>query len=95
VCGYSDINQNGFSVMVAQIKEFQVQSHTPDPAATLFYDEVGRLHQKKWGPELWPFNLLGSCSNDRTLYTLYHTMNPLPYNYYTSTSSEMSAVSIT
>ena len=31
---------------MALIKEFQVQSHTPDPAATLFYDEVGRLYQK-------------------------------------------------
>jgi hypothetical protein len=56
MCGYSDIDQIGFSVMVAPIKEFQVQSHTPDPAATLFYDEVGTVDcTKKWGPELCPF----------------------------------------
>ena len=36
----------GFSVMVALIKGFRVQSHTPDPPATHFYDEVGRPHQK-------------------------------------------------
>ena len=36
----------GFSVMAALIKEFRVQSHTQDPAATRFYDEGGRLHQK-------------------------------------------------
>ena len=32
----------GFSVMAA----FRVQSHTQDPAATRFYDEGGRPHQK-------------------------------------------------
>jgi len=32
--------------MAALIKGFRVQSHTPDPAATHFYDEVDRLHQK-------------------------------------------------
>ena len=36
----------GFSVMAALIKGFWVQSHTPDPPATHFYDEVGRSHQK-------------------------------------------------
>ena len=36
----------GFSVMTALIKGFRVQSHTQDPAATHFYDEGGRLHQK-------------------------------------------------
>jgi hypothetical protein len=35
----------GFLVMVALIKGFWVESHTPDSAATHFYDEVGR-HQK-------------------------------------------------
>ena len=34
----------GFSVMAALIKGFLVQSHTP--AATRFYDEGGRPHQK-------------------------------------------------
>jgi hypothetical protein len=33
-------------VMVALIKGFRVESHTPDSAATHFYDEVGRPHQK-------------------------------------------------
>ena len=41
--GYAEI---GFSVMAALIKGFRVQSHTPDPPATHFYDEVGRPHQK-------------------------------------------------
>ncbi len=36
----------GFSVMAALIKGFWVRSHAPDPAATLFYDEVGRPHPK-------------------------------------------------
>ena len=36
----------GYSVMAALIKGFQVQSHTQDPAATRYYDEGGRLHQK-------------------------------------------------
>ena len=36
----------GFSVMAALIKGFRVQSHTQDPAATRFYDEGGRSHQK-------------------------------------------------
>ena len=36
----------GFSVMAALINGFQVQSHTQDPAATCFYDEGGRPHQK-------------------------------------------------
>ena len=36
----------GFSVMVALIMGFRVQSHTPDPPATHFYDEMGRPHQK-------------------------------------------------
>ena len=34
------------SVMAALIKGFRVKSHTQDPAATRFYDEGGRLHQK-------------------------------------------------
>jgi len=34
--------------MAALIKGFRVRSHTPDPAATHFYDEVDRLHQKMW-----------------------------------------------
>ena len=42
----------GFSVMAALIKGFGVQSHTPDPPATLFYDKGGKPHQK--------INLLGS-----------------------------------
>ena len=36
----------GFLVMTAQIKGFRVHSHTQDPAATCFYDEGGRPHQK-------------------------------------------------
>ena len=36
----------GISVMAALIKGFRVQSHTQDPAATRFYDEGGRPHQK-------------------------------------------------
>ena len=51
---YTDIDKKGFLVMTALIKGFQVQSHTPDPAATLFYDEVGSC-TKKWSPQLWPF----------------------------------------
>ena len=35
-----------FSVMAALIKAFRVQSRTPDPPATLFYDEGGKPHQK-------------------------------------------------
>ena len=36
----------GFSVMAALIKGFGVQSHTPDPPATPFYDKGGKPHQK-------------------------------------------------
>ena len=36
----------GFSVMAALIKTFRVQSHAPDPPATLFYDEGGKPHRK-------------------------------------------------
>ena len=36
----------GFSEMAALIKGFRVQSHTQDTAATRFYDEGGRPHQK-------------------------------------------------
>ena len=43
---YADIDKKGFLVMTTLIKGFQVQSQTPDQAATLFYDEVGRLYQK-------------------------------------------------
>ncbi len=32
--------------MAALIKGFWARSHAPDPAATLFYDEVGRPHPK-------------------------------------------------
>ncbi len=35
-----------FLVMAALIKGFGVRNHAPDPAATLFYDEVGRPHPK-------------------------------------------------
>ena len=42
---YADIDKN-MVFLTALIKGFQVQSYTPDPAATLFYDEVGRLYQK-------------------------------------------------
>ncbi len=41
--GYANI---AFSVMAALIKGFGVRSHAPDPATTLFYDEVGRPHPK-------------------------------------------------
>ena len=40
------IDNDEMVAMMALIKEFQVQSHTPYPTATLFYDEVGRLYQK-------------------------------------------------
>ncbi len=36
----------GFSVMAVLNKGFRVQSHTPDQAATHFYDEGDRPHQK-------------------------------------------------
>ena len=32
--------------MAALIKAFRVQRRTPDPPATLFYDEGGKPHQK-------------------------------------------------
>ena len=41
-----ELTKIGFSVMVALIKGFRVHSHTQDPAATRFYDEGGRPHQK-------------------------------------------------
>ena len=41
--------------MAALIKGFRVRSHTPDPAATHFYDEVDRLHQKNGVHSCGPF----------------------------------------
>jgi hypothetical protein len=41
--GYADTDQNGF---FGNGGRFRVESHTPDSAATHFYDEVGRPHQK-------------------------------------------------
>ena len=35
----------GFSVMASTVKAFPVQSHTPDPAATHFFDDGGRPYQ--------------------------------------------------
>ena len=46
VCAVKQILTNtGFSVMASLIKVFRVQSHTPDPAATHFFDDVGRPYQ--------------------------------------------------
>ena len=47
--------QIDFSLMAALIKVFRVQSHTPDPSATLFYDEGGKP-QQKLDPYMWPFS---------------------------------------
>ena len=40
------LTDTGFPVMAALINRFRVESRTPDPAATLFYDQGGKLHQK-------------------------------------------------
>ena len=37
------------------IEGFQVQSHTPDPPATLFCHERNKLHQKMGLSFMWPF----------------------------------------
>ena len=70
--------KTGFSVMVALIKGFWVQSHTQDPAATRFYDEGGRLHQKMRFTIVALFtyiNLLGSWSNYNYMYIICFTRN--------------------
>ena len=40
------LTKTHYSVMVELIVGFRVESHTPDPAATHFYNEVGRLYQE-------------------------------------------------
>ena len=35
----------GYSVMASLIEVFWVENHTPDPAATYFFDDEGRSYQ--------------------------------------------------
>ena len=54
---YADINKNTYLVMVELIVGFRVESHTPDPAATHFHNEVDTLYQKNGVKTCGPFRL--------------------------------------